>query len=63
MVFLVDHDGDVFERADGHAARAVARGKLARDHLPLDQELAVERREGVDVEIGEIELGARQARR
>ena len=42
MVFLVDHDGDVFQRADGDAARAVAGGQLAGDDLALDQELAVE---------------------
>ena len=56
MVFLVDHDGDVFERADRHAARTVAGGELAGDHLPLDQELTVEGRKGVDVEIRRVRV-------
>ena len=46
MVFLVDHDGDVFQRAQGDAARAVAGGQLAGDDLALDQELPVEGRRG-----------------
>ena len=61
MVFLVDHDGDVFQRADGHAARAVAGGQLAGDDLALDQELAVEGGQAVDVDVGQLELGVGQA--
>ena len=43
VVLLVDHDRDVFLGADGHAPGSFAAGELARDELPLDQELAVER--------------------
>ena len=60
VVFLVDHDGDVFQRADGDAARAVAGGQLAGDELALDQELAVEVGQAVDVEVRELELGVRE---
>ena len=46
VVLLVDHDRDVFLRADGDAARAFAVGELAGDELALDEELAVERASG-----------------
>ena len=40
----------------------VAVGQLAGDDLALDQELAVERAEAVDVDVGQLELGVRQRR-
>ena len=46
VVLLVDHDRDVLQRADRHAAGAVAVGQLAGDDLALDQELAVEHAPG-----------------
>jgi len=57
VVLLVDHDRDVFLRADGHAPGALAAGELARDDLPLHQELAIERLEGVDVEVRQVKAG------
>ena len=62
MVLLVDHDRDVLLRSNRDAARTFAVGELARDELALDQELAVELGEGVDVEVGQLELAGLDGR-
>ena len=53
MVFLVDHQADGLLRPEGDAARPFGGGQLAADELPFDQELAVERGQGRDVEVAE----------
>ena len=51
VVFLVDHQADLLAAVDGHAAGPFALGVLAADQLPLDQELAVDALELVDVDV------------
>ncbi len=49
VIFLVDHQADLFAAVDGHAAGSLAFGVFAADQLPLDQELPVDDLEFVDV--------------
>ena len=54
VVLLVDHQADLLLGIDGHATGALAVGVLAADELPLDEELAVDRLQPLDVEIEEV---------
>ena len=54
MVLLVDHQADLLVAVDGHAAGALAFGMFAADQLPLDEELAVDALQLVDVDVLEL---------
>ena len=51
MIFLVDHQADLFVAVDRDAAGSLAFGVLAADQLALDQKLTVDDLQLVDVEV------------
>jgi len=58
MIFLVDHQAVGFLPVDRSGAGTVAFGQFVADELSLDEELPIERRQLVDVQIGHAgELG------
>jgi hypothetical protein len=57
MVFLVDHNGGGFGFADGYTAVTVSVGMFPADELAFHQKLAVELRELVNREVGELPDG------
>ena len=57
MVFLVDHQAELFAAVDGHGPGALALGMFAADQVPLDEELAIDLLQLRQVDVEQFGLG------